>query len=148
MNQDFFNFIKPVLIKLKEKLGDNFVVFGSAPLYLFGVMEFDGEINDLDVTVPDFVSIPREAKEVIFHGDSNQKLYKITIDNIEIDIGSVWLGYEDIFKEILNEPIVVEGFKFANLDVVKKWKTEMARKYNRQKDKDYLKKIEKYLYKY
>ncbi len=142
INQDFFNYLKPYLIKLREKIGDNFVVFGSAPLCLLGVVEFNGKINDLDINVYDKSVIPAEAQEVTFHKNQDQKLYKIIIDDLEVDIGISWPGYGDFIDRIRSNPIIVDGFKFANLDIVEEWKREMVKRYDRQKDKDYLIKIE------
>jgi len=145
INKDFYNYIKPILIKLREKIGNDFVVFGSAPLYLFGVVKFNDKINDLDVFSKDISIIPIDAKEVIFHGDKNQKLYKILIDDMEVDIGFAWPGYVNIFEKIYENPVVIDDFKFANLDAVKEWKKMMVKKYDRKKDEKYLQKIEEYL---
>ena len=76
-----------------------------------------------------------------FHKDPNQKFYKIKIDNIEVDMAALWPGQEHFFNKIHANPILIEGFKFANLEVVKEWKMEMVKKYNRLKDKEYLEKI-------
>ena len=148
INQDFFNYIEPYLIKLRAKIGDNFVVFGSAPLYLFDVVEFKGKINDLDVSIKDVASIPATAETVTFHKNQNQKFYKIIIDDIEIDIASLWPGCEYFFNEIHDNPIIINGFKFANLDIVEEWKREMVKRYDRQKDKDYLQKIQDFRQKF
>lgn len=144
INQDFFNYIKPYLIKLQEKIGPDFVVFGSAPLYLLGVVEFNEKINDLDISVKDLSLIPKEAKEVTFQKNQNQKFYKIIIDDIEIDIASLWPGCEYFFNRIHHNPFTIESYKFANLDIVEEWKKEMVQKYNRQKDKEYLQKINEF----
>ncbi len=144
INYKFFNKILPVLIQLKEKIGDDFVVFGSAPLYLMGIVDFDKSINDLDIAVLDKSVIPKEAKEVTFQGNSEQKLYKITIDDIEVDMGACWKGQEDYFYKLFEDTIEVEGFKFANLDILEEWKIKMVEKYNREKDKVYLEKIREY----
>lgn len=58
--------------------------------------------------------------------------------------GSYWPEYNDILKDIFLNPVEVDGFKFANLKAVENWKREMLRKYNRQKDKDYLIKIQEF----
>ncbi|MFA6194337.1 MAG: hypothetical protein WC719_01150 [Patescibacteria group bacterium] len=144
INQDFLNYIRPYLAKLQEKIGDDFVVFGSAPLYLFGIAEFAGKINDLDVSVKDWADIPVDAEVVTFHKDPNQKFCKVRIDDMEIDIASLWPGCEHFFKEIHDKPVIVDGFKFANLDIVEEWKREMVKRYDRQKDKDYLDKIKEF----
>jgi hypothetical protein len=60
---------------------------------------------------------------------------------MELDIGATWSGYEDFSNKIRTNPIVVDGFKFANLEVVEEWKKEMVKKYDRPKDNDYLQKI-------
>jgi len=142
INQEFFNYIKPYLVKIQAIIGDNFVVFGSAPLYLLGVVKFDGKINDLDISIKNSDDIPKDAQIVTFHKDQNQKFYKIIIDDIEVDMASLWPGQEYFFNKIHANPIIVEGFKFANLEVVKEWKMEMVKKYNRLKDKEYLVKID------
>lgn len=144
INQSFYNYIKPYLIKLREKIGNDFVVFGSAPLYLYGVVDFRGSINDLDVFIEDVSIIPKDAVSVTFHKNQKQKLYKIIIDDLEVDIGSYWPGHDNILKNIFLNPVEVDNFKFANLDSVEKWKTEMVKKYDRQKDKDYLIKIQEF----
>jgi hypothetical protein len=144
INQDFYNYIKPYLIKLRDKIGNDFVVFGSTPLYLLRVVDFNGCINDLDVFIEDISIIPKDAVPVTFHKSQEQKLYKIVIDDLEVDIGSYWPGYNDILKDISLNPVEVEGFKFANLEAVENWKKEMVKRYNRQKDKDYLIKIKEF----
>lgn len=141
INQEFFDYIKPYLLKIQEKIGDDFVVFGSAPLYLLGIVEFAGKINDLDISVKNSQDIPHDAEVVTFQKDQNQKFYKIRVDNMEIDMASAWTGQEHFFDKIHSNPIVVEGFKFANLEVVREWKEEMVKKYNRAKDQEYLDKI-------
>ena len=143
INQEFFDRIEPVLIELKEKLKSEFVVFGSTPLYLLGVLEIKkgSDFNDIDIAIRDASVIPEEAKTVYFRGDPNQKLYKIKIKDINVDIGSAWPGQEEIFDKIFKEPIVVKGFNFANLDICQEWKELMVEKYNREKDKHHLEKI-------
>jgi len=106
------------LIKLKDKIGDDFVVFGSAPLYLLGVVDFNGFINDLDVFIKNISVVPEDATPVTFHKNQEQKLYKIIIDDLAVDMGSYWPGYDGILNNIFFSPIKVDGFKFANLDVV------------------------------
>lgn len=142
INQDFFNYIKPYLIKLRDKIGNDFIVFGSAPLYLLGVVDFSGKINDLDVNVFNKSVVPSDAQEVTFHKNQDQKLYKIFIDDMGVDIGISWPGYGDFLDKIRSNPVIVDGFKFANLDIVEDWKKEMVKRYDRQKDKDYLVKIQ------
>jgi len=142
INQEFFNYIRPYLVKIRTKIGEDFVVFGSAPLYLLGIVEFDGKINDLDVSVKNSEDISNDAQIVTFHKDQNQKFYKIMIDDIVVDMASLWPGQEYFFSKIHANPIIVEEFKFANLEVVKEWKMEMVKKYNRLKDKEYLKEID------
>ena len=144
INQEFFNYIKPYLIKLQERIGDDFIIFGSAPLYLLGVVGFRGKINDLDISIKDLSGIRGDFEEVTFQGDKNQKIFKIIIDDMEIDLASAWPGQEEFFKKIFTNPIVVDGFTLANLDVVEEWKNEMFMRYNRGKDKDYLEMIQKY----
>lgn len=144
INKKLLKIIKPVLIQLKDKIGDDFIVFGSVPLYLFGVVNFDKSINDLDIAIKNKKVVPKEAKEVTFQKNSNQKLYKFKIDNIEIDMGACWKGQENYFYKLFENPIEVEGFKFVNLEILEEWKKIMVKKYNREKDKFFLKKIVEY----
>jgi len=147
INHKFFEAIKPILNELKQKIGDGFVVFGSSPLYLLGVLPFDdlGDLNDLDLALEENVRIPEEAKQVTFQGNPDQKLYKLTIDGVEVDMGKIWPGQEDYFYKLFENPILVDGFKFANLNISKEWKEKMIEKYGRQKDKEFLEKIDQFL---
>ncbi len=147
INKQFFNTIKPILIELREKVGNDFVIFGSVPLYLLGVVAFDKEINDIDIALKDTANIPPKAQVVTFQGDAQQQFHKINIQGMNIDIGSEWKGWPGqklFFQKIFTNPINVEGFKFANLDVIEEWKKDMVEKYNREKDKNYLQKIKEY----
>lgn len=146
MNQEFFNRIKPILVELKEKMPTDFVVFGSAPLYLLGVVEFsnDSVLNDLDIALKDLSVIPLDAKEVLFRQDPNQKLYKINIQGINVDMGSAWPGQDTIFEKIFTNPIIVDNFKFANLDICQEWRELIVKKYGREKDIIYLDKIKQF----
>lgn len=144
INEDFFNFLKPYLTKIRDRIGNDFVVFGSAPLYLLGVVDFSGKINDLDISVKNVSCIPKDAQAVTFHKDENQKFYKIIVDDMNIDMASLWPGCEYFFDKIHNNPLVVDGFKFANLDVVEEWKREMVKRYNRPKDQKYLEQIKNF----
>jgi len=143
-NKNFYNYIKPTLEKLQEIIGDEFVVFGSAPLYLLEVVEFSGSINDLDISIKNEQNIPGDAERVTFQKDQDKYFYKIKINDFQIDLAPAWKGHEKQFETIFKNPVVVDGFKFANLDVVENWKKEMVKKYHRQKDADYLEKIQEY----
>jgi hypothetical protein len=147
INQEFFEKIKPVLAELKEKLKSDFVVFGSGPLYLLGVLEFnkDSMLNDLDIALRDLSVVPKDAQEVHFRKDVNQKLYKINIRGINVDMGGAWPGQEEIFEKIFTDPVVVEGFKFANLDICLEWRELIVKKYGREKDVIYLEKIKQFI---
>jgi len=140
INKEFLKIVLPVLTELKQKLKGDFIVFGSAPLYLFGILEFK-ELNDLDIAVKDESIIPSEAKLVIFENNPKQKLYKLQLGDIKVDIGPAWPGRETIFDQMFQNPIIIEGIKFANLDVVQEWKELMVKEYGRQKDKEHLEKI-------
>lgn len=144
INKEFFDKIEPVLKELEKKLGTDFVVFGSGPLYLTGVLELKEDFNDLDIAVRDVSPIVKEAKEVLFRGDLNQKLYKINIQGINVDVGQAWPGQEEVFEKLFENPIVVKGFKFVNLDSCQAWKEDMVKKYGREKDKIHLEKIKEY----
>lgn len=146
IDKNFFNTIKPVLLKLRKEINDEFIIFGSTPLYLLGILEFKkNKFNDLDIMVKNKSSIPPEAKEVTFQKNQNQKLYKLIIDNIKIDIGSLWPGQKKYFYKFFKDPIIIDNLKFANLNIIKEWKEMMIKKYSRQKDKNHLKKIKKYI---
>lgn len=148
INRVFLNTILPVLAELGKKINCDFVVFGSAPLYLFKVLDFkDGEkINDLDLVVgDDFMPNKYDFEIVFFHDNPEQKFYKINIQGINIDIGSAWSGRERIYGKIFQSPFEFSGFKFANLSVIREWKELMVREYGREKDKRYLEMIQEYV---
>lgn len=146
INKLFFEKIKPVLVELKNKLKTDFVVFGSGPLYLLGVLDFnkDSVLNDLDIALRDLLAIPPGAQEVHFRKDLNQKLFKINIQGINVDMGSAWPGQEEIFEKIFTNPVVLEGFKFANLDICLEWRELIVKKYGREKDIIYLEKFKQF----
>ena len=89
-------------------------------------------------------NIPGDAERVTFQKDQDKYFYKIKINDFQIDLAPAWKGHEKQFETIFKNPVVVDGFKFANLDVVENWKKEMVKKYHRQKDADYLEKIQEY----
>ena len=147
INQNYFKAIKPVLEKLKSKVEGEFVVFGSSPLYLLGILEFEGlgKIHDLDVVLDGSLKEGVEAREVHFENDPKQKLYKVNIDGLNVDIGTRWPGYEAWFGKIFRDPMVVDGFKFANLQVVLEYKEMNVRRYNRKKDREAVARIKEHL---
>lgn len=147
INRDYFDAIKPILEKLKDQVDGEFVLFGSASLYLLGILEFKGldKIHDLDVTLDGSLRRKDGVQVVHFEDDPNKPLYKITINGVNIDIGTKWLGQDAWFRKVFSDPIVVDGFKFANLQAVLDFKRMNVSKYNRGKDKDAVARIEKYL---
>jgi hypothetical protein len=145
-NRQFLNSIEPVLSRLKTIFGDDFVVFGSAPLYLLDIINSgDKHLNDLDIAVRDLRNIPDEAIKKTFQKNPDQILYQLKIDGVKIDIGTCWPGQEDFFARIFHDPIVANGYKFADLLVVKEWKEKMVKEYQREKDMEYLKRINDFL---
>ncbi len=146
INQKFFRRIEPVLEELREKLKTDFVVFGSGPLYLFGILEFNDQsvLNDLDIAIKEESVVPKEAQTVYFRKDPNQKLFKINIQDVNVDMGAAWPGQEEIFEKIFKDPVVIKGFNFANLDICQEWRELIVKKYGREKDIIYLKKIKEY----
>ncbi|MDD5738721.1 MAG: hypothetical protein PHY72_02215 [Candidatus Pacebacteria bacterium] len=146
INQEFFNKIYPTLSELKKIIGPNFIIFGSAPLYLLGVLDFNQEsrLNDIDIAIRDEEIVAPNAQIVLFHEDPRQKLYKLSINNINVDIGGPWPGQEEYFEKIFKDPVIVDGFKFANLNICQEWKELMVGKYNREKDRYYLQKIKEF----
>ncbi len=146
INRKFFKTISPVLFELQRRLKGDFVVFGSTPLYLFGVLEFKDHkvFNDLDLVVKDESVIPSEAEVVFFQQDPKQKLYKLKIGDVRVDIGGRWPGREEFFDKIFQDPVIVNNIKFANLDITQEWKELMVKEYGRKKDKDHLKRIKSY----
>ncbi len=136
----------PVLSELRKKIGCDFVVFGSAPLYLLGVVGYDkaAGINDLDVAVGEDFAPGEEMREVLFHDNPMQKLYKLDIGGIPVGIGPVWPGREKIYEKIFSNAFECGGFRFASLNVIRQWKEMMAREYGREKDKAYLEKIRQF----
>lgn len=147
INRNYFDAIKPILEKLGDRVDGEFVVFGSAPLYLLGILEFKGldKIHDLDVTLDGSLGRKDGFRVVHFENDPNKPLYKITINGVDVDVGTKWPGHEDWFKRVFSDPIIVDGFKFANLQTVLDFKKMNIAKYNREKDKDVVARIEEYL---
>lgn len=146
INRKFLKSIRPILKELKERLSCDFVVFGSAPLYLAGVLDFGGrkDLNDLDIVLRDEAFIPEDAERVLFHNDPRQAIYKLKVKGVPVDMGAPWPGRKRIHKRIFKDPIIVEGFKFANLEVVRQWKELMVKEYDRDKDRTFLKKMKEY----
>ncbi len=144
INQAFFKDIEPVLNRLKELIGEGFVVFGSAPLYLLGIVAYNHPINDIDIAVNDSSCIPPDARIVTFQKNPKHIFYKLLINDVEVDIGTCWEGQEDFFYRLFKSPIEIEGFKFVNLGMVEEWKTKMVQEFNREKDRIYLEKIREY----
>lgn len=146
INRKFWEALSPALSELKRKINCDFVIFGSAPLYLWGVLPFEkaADLNDLDIAVGDDFMPEGEMREVLFHNDPRQKLYKISIRGINVDIGAAWPGREKIYEKIFNSAVEVEGFKFASLDVVREWKEMMIEEYGREKDRNHLAEIREY----
>lgn len=146
INHKFLEAVSPVLSELREKLGCDFVVFGSAPLYLLGVVGFRGleDLNDLDIAVGDDFAPTEEMREVLFHDNPAQKFYKLSAGGINVDIGTVWPGREKIYEKIFSNAFEYGGFRFASLNVVRGWKEMMVREYGREKDKAYLEKIRQF----
>jgi len=143
INQKFWECLSPVLSELKQKINCDFVVFGSTPLYLLGVLDFERieNLNDIDIAVGDDFVSSEEMQEVYFHDEPNQKLYKILIQGINVDIGPAWPGREDIYDKIFRDSFEVGGFKFASLNTVREWKELMVKEYGREKDRNHLEKI-------
>lgn len=146
INQNFFDKIYPTLSELKKTLNTDFVIFGSAPLYLLGVLDFQPEnnFNDIDIAIQSEENVPKNASVVLFHDDPKQKLYKLSINGVNIDIGYAWPDQKKYFEKIFKDPIVIDRFKFANLNICREWKELMVKKYNREKDKYYLQKIKEF----
>ena len=147
VNEEFIDFILPYLKKLTKKIGDEFVVFGSGTLYLLGILDFHEKFHDLDIALKYASKIPPESEVVYFENNFDQPLYKIYIDDLMVDIGTVWQGQEEAFIKIFIDPIKIKGFKFANLQVDREYKKNMVNTYNREKDIEYLALIDKYLQK-
>lgn len=146
-NRAYFDAIKPILDKLREKVEGDFVLFGSSTLYLLGIEKFEGldKIHDLDITLDGKVKEGTETKIVHFEHDPNKKLYKVNINGINIDIGTLWVGHERWLRKIFADPIIINGYKFANLQTVLDYKKMNVSKYDREKDRVAIAKIEEYL---
>lgn len=144
IDRKFLKVLTPALEELKAKIGADFVVFGSAPLYLYRVLEFEGpeSLHDLDITAGEGFMPSPEMERVLFHDDSDQPLYKIRLGGLDVDIGPVWPGREYLYRKIFAEAVEVDGFRFASLEMVRVWKEQMVEEYSREKDKKYLEMID------
>ncbi|MEA2020574.1 MAG: hypothetical protein U9M98_02540 [Patescibacteria group bacterium] len=147
INWDYFEKIKPILRKLCRKVEGDFVVFGSAPLYLFGALKFEGlgNMHDLDILLDGHVKNSAIEKTVYFENDKNQKLYKLSIDGVNIDVGTLWPGHEEWFEKVFENSQEINGYKFASLETVLEWKKRNIKKYDRKKDKEAIARIKKFL---
>lgn len=147
IDQDFVNAIKPIVTKLRNLVVGDFVLFGSAPLYLLGIRKFEGlgKMHDLDVTLDGHLKDENIAQVVYFENDPEQVLKKVTIDGFAVDLGCHWPGDDAYFNKIFDRPIISDGIKFANIDTVLEVKRNYAVKYNREKDRKAVAAIEEYL---
>jgi len=147
INREFLRAVNPALEELRARIGVDFVVFGSAPLYLFGVLEFAGleTLHDLDVAVGAGFAPTPDMEKVWFHDDPRQPLYKLRLSRLTADIGPAWPGREAIYARIFREAIEAGGFRFANLAITREWKDLMVKEYGREKDRLYLEKLEAFL---
>ena len=147
INREFFEAIRPVLAKLRSRIAGDFVVFGSAPLYLYGVRPFNSldDLHDLDVFVAGEIVDEEGARVVLFENDPDKKLYKFVIDGVEVDCGGLWAGHETWIQLILADPVEIGGYKFASLDTTLAWKRLMVEKFDRGKDRQAVSEIEDFL---
>jgi hypothetical protein len=142
INQEFFDFIEPALKSLKEKTCGDFIVFGSAVMYLLGILEFkkEGFFHDLDIMLKNQSNIPKEAALTYYQGDKNRKLYRIYLEGFEIDIGGQWPETKEFFERSFDDPLIINGYKFISLDKLQEWKEMMAR----PKDLKHVEKIKEF----
>jgi hypothetical protein len=99
---------------------DKYAIYGSGPLAIRGIRK----ANDLDVIAKD--DLYRDLKKEL--GEKEEG--KISINNDEIEIYPTWNALADDPEGIIERAETIQGFKFATLEDIIKWK----RKMNRNKD--------------
>ena len=112
---------------------DKYIIFGSGPMAIRGIR--DSEDIDVLVTKALFEELLIKFPQDI----SNHPLGMMSIGDIEI--GSSWQGNKSMTNKIIGDAEFIQGFPFARLGRVIKWKKDMGR----EKDKRDLKLIEEYL---
>ncbi len=102
-------------------------------------------MHDLDILLDGSVREDMVEKIACFENDRDQKLYKVSIDGVDIDVGTLWPRHEEWFRKIFESAWEVGGYKFASLETVLEWKEKNVEKYAREKDMRALEKIEEFL---
>ena len=141
INQNFFDYIEPVLKNIKRETKGDYMIFGSAILYLFDILEFKEEdFHDIDVMVKSESSIPKEAKLFYFQNDKDKRLFKYFIGDFEVDFGGIWPETEGFFRRALDNTIEINGYRFVSLKMLQEWKEMIGR----EKDLLHVEKIKEF----
>ncbi len=109
---------------------DQFAIFGSGPLAVRGLRDNE----DLDILVKHKLW----EQLVKSHPPATLDMKSLTIGKIEIYHD--WPGFKEPEKLVDNAD-VIDQFRFVKMNAVLKWK----KSFNRPKDKDDIKLIEKFL---
>lgn len=115
-----------------EKLNlpkDKFAIFGSGPLVIRGIRES----QDIDILVK------AELWEELEKKYPKEKEDLIKIGNIEIF--KDWKPWFEDKNKLIDDSDIIKGFRFVKLKYTIKWK-EL---YNREKDREDIRLIKKYL---
>ncbi len=126
------------LLSLKLNPAD-YIVFGSTPMWLYGLKDL---FSDIDILARGeaWAKATRLGKvEIPASGAS--KVVRLFDGDVEIFDG--WYPGEWNVDELIDNAIVVEGIRFANLEDVIKWK----KAFGREKDLEHARVIEEYLLK-
>ncbi|MBI2629617.1 hypothetical protein HYW76_00790 [Candidatus Pacearchaeota archaeon] len=118
------------LKKLNFPIAD-FAIFGSAPLSIRGIRES----KDIDLIVRESLWKELSKKYPVI----GEKKNKIEIGNIEL--WKDWLPWFDNSDKLIDDAEIIQRLPFIKLKYIIEWK----KKYNREKDRQDLKLIEKYL---
>ena len=120
---------------------DDYVVFGSAPMWLHGLKDLT---HDLDILAKgsawEKVSTMGE-KEIPASGVCQV----VRLFDGEIEIYNGWWPGEWDIENLISRAQIIDGVRFASLLDVLKWKKHRVKEWDREKDTEHIRLIENYL---
>ncbi|MCA9839962.1 MAG: hypothetical protein KC422_23840 [Trueperaceae bacterium] len=119
-------------VKALELPTKDFVIFGSAPLLICGLV---ARINDIDIVARATAWEKAKSLGKVVQGEKGDRLVKLG----DIDIYDGWMG-EDV-KGLIDRASHVNGLAYASLEDVLRYKQKL----NRIKDAKHINLIKNYL---
>lgn len=135
------NLNSPIFKKLLslELNPEDYLVFGSTPMWLYGLKDLSSDIDILARGEAWSKAITLGNVETPASGKS--KVVRFFGSDIEIFDG--WYPGEWNIDDLISNAIIIESIRFASLDDVLKWK----KAFGREKDLEHARVIEEYLLK-